>query len=193
MRVGPGGLGQETQETGGWRTREGAAAVSCPDVQGNSCSSLALITVTWTVSKERDKKGSRWPLTQRSGRRGPIWTCPSGIQAPSAASPGRAGVDPGGWPGRVQAHPKAAVTLVPSTPGHPAALPPTVCEWKGSKLPQSWNYWDFTCSDELSVEPSGLGGFLWVGSCQLSLFLKWRETTCADLALLRLVLVNWFS
>lgn len=142
--------------------------------------------------RERDKKGSRWPVTQ-SGRRGPVWTCPSGIQAPSAASPGHAGVDPGGWPGRVQAHPQAAVTLVPSTPGCPVALPPTVREWKGSKLPQSWNYWDFTGSDELSVEPSGLGGILWVGSCQLSLFLKWRETTCADLALLSLVLVNWFS
>ena len=107
MRVGPGGLGRETQETGGWRTRGGSSgAISCPDVHGNSRSSLALIMVTWTVSKERDKKGSRWPLTQRSGRGGPVGTCPSGIRAPSAASPGRAGVDPGGWPGGCRRAPR---------------------------------------------------------------------------------------
>ena len=67
-RAGPGGRSR----TGGWRMGGGrSSAVCCPDLRGNSCSSLDLMTVTSTVRRETGKKGCRGPFTQKRAGEAP--------------------------------------------------------------------------------------------------------------------------
>lgn len=75
MLGGPGGLWPETG-AGGTRGRK-LCTVSCPDLQGNSWSSLGLISFTWTVRKKTD---SRRPLTQRSELGIESWTSPVSLR-----------------------------------------------------------------------------------------------------------------
>lgn len=129
-----------------------------------------------------DVQGNRWSLWDLITVTGTVRKKEKRLQM---VPHGRRG---GHWTSLTPGRPlQATVAPVPSTPTCPATFS-TNPEWTGMKLPQNQHLWDL---DELSVKPSGFLGVLWVGSCPLSLFLKWRQNICSGLSLLRSVLVNY--